>query len=332
MSIDALFEVVTLTEAVNQIERPEMRIFNTLFRGRVHAMDSDAISWDVITGSQRLLQSISVYAPATVTEKTGRKTITVTAPRLAAKRFVHTAELNRLRAYGSEQAVELMKQRIAREQYDMRREIDRTLEYWASTILQGKLVDADGTTLVDYGLTSAHKPTASPLWTDASADPLKDIRSWKRLIAKDAKVPITRYYAFVGYEVMDALLENAKVRDLLKQGRGVQLAEDGKIQRLAGVDMEEYLGTYVDQNGNEKYFVDSKHFCLVGIGPDVFDCPYAPVVDDDAPGGVGNPGPRQMYFSKSWQEKDPSGRWIKVEARPLPILKAPGAIVYAKAV
>jgi hypothetical protein len=56
------------------------------------------------------------------------------------------------------------------------------------------------------------------------------------------------------------------------------------------------------------------------------------VIDEEAPQGVGNVGPGEMFFSKSWTEKDPSGRWIKVESRPLPVLQRPGAIVYAKVV
>ena len=60
-----------------------------------------------------------------------------------------------------------------------------------------------------------------------------------------------------------------------------------------------------------------------------------PVVDDDAPGGVGNvtaDGNGVLYFSKSWKKQDPSGRWVKAEARPLPVLQRPGAVVDARVV
>jgi len=74
---------------------------------------------------------------------------------------------------------------------------------------------------------------------------------------------------------------------------------------------------------------------LIGFCADLVDVPYAPIVDDDAPGGVGNidaKGSGVLYFSKAWPEKDPSGRWIKAETRPLPVLQRPGAVIYAKVV
>ena len=78
---------------------------------------------------------------------------------------------------------------------------------------------------------------------------------------------------------------------------------------------------------------------MIGLCDDLVDMPFAPVVDDDAPNGVGNvtydqsgnPVPA-LFFSKSWKIQDPSGRWVKVESRPLPVLKRPGAVITATAV
>jgi len=332
MAVEDLFNIRVLTTAINEMQTPEMRIFNKLYRPKAHMEVSDKLMFEIITAGESILGTISIYAPATVISKTGRKVITMEAPRLAPKEFIHTSEMNAMRAYGEGVAVELLKNRIARELKNERNTIDRTLEFWSATTLQGKIVDADGTTLLDYNLATAHKPTANPLWTAANHDIMLDLRTWIRLINKDAKVGITSFMAYVGYEVMDAMLADSAVRELLRYDKGSQIAESGRIARLVNIDMDEYTATYVDAAGTTKYYVDSKHLCLIGMGPEVFDCPYAPIVDQDAPGGVGNPGAGQMYFAKSWDEKDPSGRWIKSEARPLPVLAVPGAIVYAKCV
>ncbi len=162
--MDDLFKVRTLTTAINNLKAPTRKIFQTLYADKVHMELTDRFAVDIISGSEGILQNISVYAPSQVTEKTGRKVLTVQAPRLAHKRFIQTADLNAVRAYGEQAAVEMMANRINRELLDMRNMIDRTLEYWAATTLQGKVLDESGATLVDYNMDATHKPTAAPLW------------------------------------------------------------------------------------------------------------------------------------------------------------------------
>lgn len=336
--MDNLFKIRTLTAAVNAMTAPAMKVYNRIFRAKEHLEPSDRLAFEVISGSQKILKNISIYAPATVTDKTGRKTITLTAPRLSTKRFIHTAELNSLRAYGQEIGTEMMMSRIAREQKDMRNEHDRTLEFWACNALKGVIYDSDLTTeLVDYGVDATHKPTltGTALWTNASSNPIETIRGYRRLINDDSNAAITGFLAFLGQAAMTALLKNTAVLNLLKYGKGQTIAENEDIARLAKTEIVEYDGSFLDDAGSRQRFIGDDYMLLIGLCDDLVDVPYAPVVDDDAPGGVGNVGQNGagvMFFSKSWKEQDPSGRWIKAEARPLPVLQRPGAVVYAKVV
>jgi len=336
--MDNLFKIRVLTAAINAMQAPAMKIYNRIFRGREHMEPSDRLAFEVISGSEKILKNISVYAPAEITDKTGRKVVTLTAPRLAQKRFIHAAELNALRAYGEQFGLEQMKTRIAREQLDMRSIMDRTLEYWAVNALKGQILDSDlKTVLVDYNLATSHKPTltGTNLWTSASSDPVNRLRAYKKLIEDDSGGAITGWIGYMGSDVMDALLAHEKVRELLKYGKGVQVAENGKITKLAEVELDEYNGSFLDSTGTRRRFIDEKYCLLIGFCADLVDVPYAPIVDDDAPGGVGNidaKGSGVLYFSKAWPEKDPSGRWIKAETRPLPVLQRPGAVIYAKVV
>lgn len=336
--MDDLFKIRVLTTAVNEMKAPEMVVYNRLFRGKEHLEPSDRLAIEVISGSQKVLKNISVYAPATVTDKTGRKVITLQAPRLATKRHIATAELNALRAYGQQIGTEMMKTRIAREQKDMRNEHDRTLEFWACNALKGIIYDADmSTQLVDYNVDSTHKPTLTgdDLWTASASQPINKMREWKRLIEQDCNAAITGWLAFVGYSAMDALLTNTAVLNLLKYEKGRKVAEDEDVARLAKTELIEYASTFLDEKGTRHSFIDPEYFMLIGLCEDLVDTPYAPVVDEEAPGGVGNVGEGGqgvLYFSKSWPEQDPSGRWVKVEGRPLPALQRPGAVVYAKVV
>ncbi|MBN1627119.1 MAG: major capsid protein [Deltaproteobacteria bacterium] len=336
--MDELFLVRVLTTAINAIKAPSMKIYNRLFRSREHLEPSDLLEFDIMTGSQKILGNISIFAPATVRDLTGRKTVTMKAPRLAEKRFIPVAALNALRQLGGKLAVESMKERIAKEQKDIRGETDRTLEFWAVNALKGKILDNDLTTvLVDYNVNASHKPVlaGAELWTDPDSSPVTKIREFKKLIEDDTAVPIDSWIAYMGWEVMDALLVNEEVTNLLKTDKGSQMAENGRIERLAEVELIEYNASFIDDNGTRQRFIDSDEFLLIGVCEDLVDTPYAPVVDEDAPGGVGNVtggGSGVLYFSKSWSEKDPSGRWIKGEARPLPVLQRPGAVIDATVV
>jgi hypothetical protein len=336
--MDNLFKIRVLTTAINEMPAANMVAYNRLFRGKEHLEPSDRLAFEIITGSEKLLKNISIYAPATVDDKTGRRVITMTAPRLADKRFIHTAELNALRAYGSQVGTEMMTTRIAREQLDMRRKHDRTLEFWAINALKGKIYDTDLTTvLVDYGMDASHNITleGADLWSNTASNPINKIREWKRLIKDDSKAPITGWVMFLGYTAMDNLLKNSAVLALLAYNKGIKIAEEEAVTRLAKTELIEYDGSFIDDNNTRQRMLAPEYVMLVGITDDLVDVPYAPVVDDDAPGGAGNitaAGNGVMFFSKSWKEQDPSGRWIKAEARPLPVLQRPGCVVYAKVV
>lgn len=327
--MDNLFKVRVLTLAVNNMKSVGTKVLDQVFRRRQGQL-SDRLAFDVKSGSEAILSSVSVYAPATVQGKTSRKTITVQAPRFPQKRFISVAELNATRAFGQQAATELMSTRIGDEQADMRLEIDRTREFMAMKALGGQVIDGAGTVLVDYGFTGDQTPTltGAAKWDQTTGDPVKNIRAWKKYIA-DRVPSVSKWIAFCGSGAMDLLINSEKARQMLQYTAGQQIAEEGRVARLAGVNIDEYFGTYLDSAAARQDMIGQNAFILVGWSPDSFSEQYAPSIDDDDPNGVGKGVAGQLFFSKSWKEEDPSGRWIKVEARPLPVVHRPEAIVIA---
>ena len=336
------YSITRLTTAVNAMKAPTRRIYNRLFQGRENMQPTSILAFDVITGSEGILPNMSVVAPAKVDAKTGVKTVTMQAPRLTNKRLVQAGSLDSARAWGQQLQTMMMDQRVAMEQRDMRNKHDRTLEFWAAGALKGYIYDSDLTTvLVDYGLSASHRVTLTgdDLFSSPNSNPIARFRAWKKLIEHDSGAVITGWLAYLGSGVMDALIAHEVVKDWLKTDRGAQIAEHGQITRLAGVDLDEYNASFVDDDGVRRQFIEEDEIVLVGLCEDLTDTPFAPVVDDEAPNGVGNITFNQagnpvpvLFFSKSWPEKDPSGRWVKVESRPLPVLQRPGAVISAKAV
>jgi hypothetical protein len=329
--MDNLFTTRTLTTSINKMGKAGRRMFQRHFVPKLRYSVDTQLQFDIVTGNQGILKNITVHEPAPIGKKTGRATVTLEAPRIAEKRIIHVAEINKMRAYGS-MGAETMKQRIAREQYDLRMEFDRTLEYWASQAIRGKVLDADLTTvLVDYGLPATHLITlaGADKFTDAASTVITILRAWKQLILDDSQAEITSFQCWCGSKVMDALLNNVKVLELMKYSLGAQIARSARIAELAEISFDEYMGSFVHSDGTRKRFLAEDEVLLIGEGPDVFDCPYtAQLIENLFQAGQAPP----LFYSKSWREEDPEGRWIYGETRPLPILKRPECVIVAKAV
>jgi hypothetical protein len=328
-SIDAIFHHRALTAAVNKMRPVKTHVLDLVFARKKRQL-SALFLWDIKSSSERILKNISVSDAAQVTDKTGRKAITCEAPRFAEKRLISAADLDKMRAVGEQAAPELMKERVADEQFDMRTDVDRTREFMAIKALSGTVVDESGAVVVDYNFPADQKPVlaSTAKWTDAASNPVKNIRAWKKYIGD--RVDVDKFVAICGSKAMDALISNPAALELLKYNAGKQLADDGRIAFLAGTAIEEYFGSYKDENGARQQLIPDNVFAIVGIGPNTAAELYAPVADLKAGTGVGKGKAAQVFFSKSWEVEDPSGRWVKVESRPLPVLFQPECVIWAE--
>lgn len=324
-----VFGFRVLTAAINKMRPVKTPILDKVF-GRKKRQLSSLFAWDIKSSAERILKNIRVHAPAQVTDKSDRKTVTCQAPRFAEKRPISAADLDQMRAFGKEAAPELLKERLADEQFDIRGDVDRTREFMAAKALSGQVVDESGAVLVDYHFPAEQKPVlvTTSRWNDPAGDPIKNVRAWKKYIAQ--RCSVDRFVAFCGSGAMDALIANPNAQELLKYAAGKQIAEEGRIANLAGTEIEEYFGSYKDASGAIQQMIPDNIFALVGVGPQTAAELYAPIVDLKAAGGVGNGKPGQVFFSKSWEVQDPSQRWVKGEARPLPALFMPEAIIWAQ--
>jgi len=325
----AVFSVTALSMAVNLMRPATTSVLDKVF-SRKKGQLTDQFSWDIKFSSERLMKNIRVSDEATVSDGIGRKNVSCKAPRFADKRFIAAADLNAMRAFGSQVETQLLTERVGDEQYDMRQKIDLTREFMAVKALGGQVVDEAGTVLVDYNFPAEQLPVlaGAALWTDADSDPVKNLRAWKKQIKQGAGL-ITGFYAFCGSGAMDALLNNPKALELMKYLAGKQIAEEGRISYLAGVEIEEYIGSYIDADGDRQDFIGDDEFIMIGVGPDIAAELYAPVIDLKAPTGVGKGKAANLFFSKMWEVEDPSGQWVKVESRPLPVIIRPQAIIKA---
>jgi len=321
--IEKLFMTTTLVTAINETKTPQTRIIDTIFSRKL-VNPTDTFFWEVKTGSETIMRNIKVSEPANVQTTLGRTVISCKAPRFAEKRLIYDSDLINERAFGTQFQTGYVKAKIAREIADVKSKIDRTREFMAVKALAGQITNEYGDTLVDFNFTSGQKPTlaAADQWDETTSDPIKNIRTWQKQMTQ-AIGNVPSWTAFCGFGVMNALLNNSKVVNWLSASNGVQIATTGQIGNLVGTNISEYYGSYKDKDGAVQDYIPNGAFILIANLPDAFGEYYAPVVDQDAKG--------EMFYSTSWEppERDVRGRWIMVEARPLPVVFRPEAILYA---
>ena len=327
------FSTRAMTTSINSIVAPEAVIYNRYFKGKGRMEDTDSLEFDVITGSQGILPNLSIYAASTVRDKTDRKTITMKAPRIAEKRHLPAADQNNTRAFGSQFATERMREKVAREQMDLMYEFARTWEFQAVGALKGKIYDSDAKTLLmDYNLPADHrvKLLTTERFGQTDTSILTTLfRRWQQKIKDDSSSNIVRFEAWCGSDAYSNILLNAEILALLAPTRKEGTATIGFASDVIRTEIMEYNGSYLagdGKTGTRTRYIGADELVLVGFTNDMFDLPYAPILDLEAPNGVGNViagGRRVPVSSKSWYEKDPSGLWIQGESRQLPVNKRP---------
>jgi len=337
--MDNLFKIRTLTTAINNLNTPDAVFWNRFFAPKGRMETSDRLAFDILSGSRKILKNLSVDAEAEIREQTSRTTVTMTAPRIAPKKFIPIADLNASRAFGTQAAPARMRDKIATEQTDMLNEIARTWEFQAVNAMKGRIYDSDGKTILcDYNMPATHRIQldGTDVWTDLDdAVITTQFDTWQRLIADDSEANITSFVAYMGSGAWSNMLQNEAILSLLAPTKKELVATAGGISMLVNTELNRYLGSYIDNSDVRQRYVGTNEVILIGMSNDLTDCPYAPILDTEAPNGVGNviAGGRAVpVFSKSWLRKDPSGRWIKAEARALPVLQRPENVVVIQTV
>lgn len=336
------FTPITLTESVNNIIAPKTFILQTLFkRTRQHL--TTLIMLDVLVGGKKLAPFVKRGMPGKVLDKTGIKSQTFEPPHIRVKKHFGPTEVKYIRGEGQPvvttgQSVSAGEKYVAQEQQLMKDEITRRYEWLAIQALQGGFSyadDAEGIDFeIDFLMPGANKPTltSTAKWDDnANSDPVGNIRAWQRLIGQSSGKAATFGVANGG--VYDELLKNATVQKLLdnrKMQLGIldvsKIAEEFGIDyrgNLLGVDLWEYNEQYVDASGNTQSMIADGKFILAAPNAD-YRMHYALTEDLEA-GMVALP-----FFSKMWDEKDPSGLWLLTESNGLPVNHQPGAVVAAQ--
>jgi hypothetical protein len=339
-----LFDTAVLNRVVETMVQPQT-FFTANFFGPTQVSDSETIYFDVVGNKRRITPVVSPLVQGKVVEGKGFTTKSFSPAYLKDKRvFNPNKYFSRMpgeRIGGSMTPAQRMQSAIAWHTDDQMKMLNRRLEVWAAeTLRRGKCLivgeDYDAVD-IDFGRAANQTITLSggALWSAAAAGtPLANLETWSELIFAQANVVAkTVVMDLATWKVFRA---DAQIAQLLSTIRRDRLGADlGTGPMLLGVDNVRYMGhvgdfdiyvysgKYVDPLDNtEKDMLPTGTVLL--LSNEIEGVQHYGAIRDLSAGMQ----PRQ-YFLKSWEEQDPSARYMLMQSAPLLVPYRPNASLCA---
>lgn len=160
-----------------------------------------------------MLPTVPRGGPATV-GGTGRRTMkNFTIAHIPHEDAVSADEVQNVRAFGLPMMLQTVQNAVAEKFVTMRNKHDITIEHMRAGMLQGKLLDSDGTVLLDtYSEFGVTQPVVFFDWAGGTVDIVHACNQVKRWTQdKLMGDTLNHVHAFCAPDFMDAMLTNAKV-------------------------------------------------------------------------------------------------------------------------
>lgn len=336
MPIDQLLERRTLIAAINDpsLEVPQ-QFFIKNFWGAPRQTYSEIADILITKGSRGLARFRNLAQQGNVVGRVQGELITFRFPYIREKKVIEAAAIINPRSLGEVYVTsgngiqEAKRQAIATDLQDLKNRILRREEWMASQLLTtGKIIYADEwvSFALDFQMPSSHKPVLSglALWGASGADILGNLNTWSTLIQRatgrpgaDVIMGETAAMAFLKDPTIHKLLDNNN----LPAGRITIDVTAADLGTFGGFRFRRHSELYTADDGTTKNYMPENGILMLPTG-----------FRTDRLFGV-IPEVGQLYadpfFSKSWEEQDPSVLWILAAARPLPIIEEAGSWVYA---
>ncbi len=338
-----MFKTRLMLRAMEQM-LPVRTFLLVTFFNRTENSNSEYIDIDIVKGKRRLAPFVSPLMEGKVVERLGFTTNSYKPPYIKPKKITTAQDvLTRLPGEaiygGATTPAERAAQMLAKDLAELDEMITRREEWMAAQIMDTGAVHCVGDGIdqnVDFLMDASHKITltGNDLWssTHANSQPLDDLKTWKRLIAKDSgMVP---NIIVMGTDAADAFCKHSTVSGKLDYRR----VDMGQIDPTALPNGATYLG-FIKLDGlncdlytYEEYYTDDSGVTqpMVPLSKVWMGNKNARLVKhygaiQDLKSLVAVP-----RFPKSWEEEDPSARLVMVQSAPLPAMHQPDAFISAK--
>ncbi len=256
--------------------------------------------------------------------------------RIAKGDIIYASEIQNIRAFGSESEFQQVQAEVADRYTDLQSDMQLTHEHMRLGAIQGNVLDADGTTVInnwftEFGITEAAEVNfdlGNP--SPAQGAIRKKCAQIKRQMMKASKggwvEGQTRIHAMCGDTFWDDLITHSEVeRTYLNHSAAMSLREDIVYQSFnyGGITFENYRGT--DDGSTVAIGADKARFFPVG-GKDVFELALSPAEPYEFVNTKG-----KFEYGMLIPDRD-RNMWVKTElySYPLYVCKRPGMLQRAK--
>lgn len=327
----SLLEPTVLRGVIEKLEKPEALVLSNSLRKTPYPFPS--VTWDVVKGSRMVAKPNVPNSEAHIVPRLGVSQESANFIYLREKKVFEPTTLHWLRAPGSISNTQNAEQAVLREVKDLNLRIDNFVEWACWQALTGTLtIDTpDIQATVDYKLPSSHKPTVGTSWATATPTQIvNDIKAWKRLIQRDARV--TANDVWLTGVTLDRIFNsfaqggNAAgfpAGSLLSDRMKDQYYQSGVLPGFMGMNWHVVESFYDSDASVPTLFVPDDALFLTNLSEgNAMEIMEGPTADDEAPDNFTG------KFTKTWKEKDPSARQFLIEYHLLPVITRPEQIVY----
>lgn len=335
----SLFQPTVLLGVVEKFTAPESLTMLNRIDKTPHPYPT--AQWDVLRGSRAIARPNVPNSEAHIVPRLGREQMAAAFIYLREKKVFEPTTLYWIRTPGEIARVNA-ERAVLRELTDLNRRFDNFAEYTIWQMFTGSLAipeDGDAPAInVDYKLPATHKPSAGTAWATATPKQIiADVRAWKALIQRDGQVTAKEAYASEKTitQIFDAFATTGTTPAYLLSDRMKdQYYSSGMLPNFLGIDWRiqesvfdatgaSYGPNPTDPGSEQKFLADDR--VVLGNFTDgrPFEMIVGPTADLEAPQGFTG------KFSKTWLDKDPSGRQYLLEWNFLPVMNKPEQFVFA---
>lgn len=312
--------------------------FRTTFFKNVQTFPTKSVDVDFKKGNRALAPFVHRKIGGKTVPNSGYQTKTYTPPLVAPNKITTVDDLlNRLPGesiYSGKSPAERAVEKLAQDFTELNEMIVRREEWMAAqAIFTGTIpIIGDGINeVIDFSFTNTETiTTAAKKWTTDTADPIADLKRWRKQVQKTGFVNCN--VCIMADDVATAFLNNAKVQKLLDT-KGYDLAVIKPRELPNGVT---YIGT-LHAEGLDIYTYNEWYL-------DDWTNPEAPeqkpIVPDGTLALLSTAASYSMYYGAvtlldeitknfvtvegakvpdSWIERNPSRRFLQLNSNPLPV-------------
>lgn len=295
------FRMGSMTAALNKREH-QPQLLGSLNLFTANPVRTSFVSIEERDGGLALIPTSPRGAPPEERDDDKRKVHRIDIPRLAKHDRITADEIQDIRAFGSESELQQVQTEVARRMNGptgLMRDVEMTWENMRLGAIQGQVLDADGSTIVDwynvFGV-SANTEIAFDLDNAADGDIKQATNQVIRQMQRNAKgawTPQTEVVALCGDTFYDKLTQHSEVRDTFKNlsaGQSERLRNQVGMAfdaiRYGGITWINYRGT---DDGSTIAVGDTKAKFFPMNAPGVFQVAFAPAESFDYVNTPGQP-------------------------------------------